>query len=492
MRFFVLLLSLIFLSAKGWGRDQCQWFPCPPVKESSPGEIRDTPTPVPPGVELLPPAVRKPSSIPWREWATSPEIWTILGVRSYLATGLERPRACRLRGGEGVFETGLRFRKPNFLGSQWTFEGYALFKGGVYDFLHDDYRTLFLDLRELKITSGDPLLRLPSRWTFTLGRQYMAEESGLWYRNYLDAIRADYRKGRWGFYLIGATRFEDSRVSNSEESIDLENHLYALGRFYFRDWFRALSLELLYENVDPDRKHKYQFFEAIVPQNSLLWLNLEGGKRWASGFRVWFRFSKIFGRSERMETLFKDSCSGKRFLVDKEKFWAGGKMWETGLAYFDEVKGLGFLVARGDGQNPYLQPRLANNRRRIFGWERFRVFGDLVNPRLENLFLWEIMGGVRLPEIWQGESWLECLFLGYRRLEPEKPLRISRHIAGALRPEGKDLGKELDILFEWRRKGSHRNLTLRLVGAYFWPEGAFYSDKPAYKVYLWVRWLFKH
>jgi len=427
------------------------------VKSSSPGKVVEGRYPPLPAGNLLPEPERE-VFIPWRKWADKPELWTVLGMRGHSAMGLDRPWGCRLRGGEGVFEAGIHFRKPGLFNRRWTLEGYALLKGGMYDFIHDEHRVLFLDLRELKLILEDPLLRLPFKWTVTIGRQYVAEDYGLWYRNYLDALRVDYQKGRWGFYLIGATRLEDHRVSNSEESVELENHYYALGRLYFRDWFKNLWGEFIYERTNPDRKRHYQFYESVVPDNSLLWFNLGGSVRWASGIDVWAVFSRLFGKTEDLTTSMDFSCSGRHTLMNSRRFWTSGDMLEAGVKYRDELKGLGVLVAVGEGKNLYVQPRLANNRRRLFGWERVRVFGDLLNPDLQNLFLWEVFGGVRFPRVLRGEAWLEALFVDYTRLRDKKPLKVSRYVADSLRPGGNHLGDELDVIFEWKRRAPSKKL----------------------------------
>lgn len=472
--------------------ERCRFVPCPPAEKlPQKGVEAEGRYPPLPNEGLLP-EERGEEFVPWREWATAPELWTVLGLRGYSVMGLKRPKGCRLRGGEGVLEAGLLFRKPHFFSEKWTLEGYALLKGGLYDFIHDEHRTLFLDLKEFKLILEDPLLRLPFKWTVTIGRQYVAEDTGQWYRNYLDALRVDYQKGRWGAYFIGATRFEDYRVSNSEESVDLKHHFYALGRIYYRDWFKGFWGELLYERTNPDRKRHYPFYESVVPDNRLLWLNLSGRMRWASGLEAWAVFSKLWGRTEDVKTAMRRSCSGERLVVDNDRIWADGYLWELGLKYKDEVKGLGLVVLRAGGDDLYVQPRLANNRRILFGWERFRAFGDLLHPRLQNLFLWGLFGGVKLPRVFKGEAWLEALFMDYARLEDKRPLRISRYTAGSLDRNGEHLGDELDVMLEWRKRAPSRKLFFRLVGAYFWPGEAFYSDKPAYKIYFSVRWFFRH
>ena len=440
----------------------------------------------------LEPELLKPVEIPWQDWAKKSDLWGIFGVRGYIATGLDRPRACRLRCGEGVLETGVRFRKPRLLDRKWTLYGYLLFRGGVYDFLHDDRRTLYLDLRELKLVYEDPLLAMPEKIKLSLGRQYLAEDSGLWYRNYLDGLRLDYRRSHRGFYLFAGGRFEDSRVSNSEETVNLKRHFYLVGRLFYQDWLRKGAVELLYEHVDPERKNIYPFYEPAIPRNRLLWLNLEAQKDWPSGWRLWARASKVWGRSERNFFHHPDPCSGNRETSRREGFWAGGLLWEGGLRFTDESKGLGMALTWAEGKDRYVQPRLANNRRRLFGWERLRFFGDLAHPRLENLLVWNVFGGLSLAPVLGGKVWLEFVFLKYLKVDGKELVRFSRCLNSPLRLGKKDLGEELDLILEWRRMDAENNWSLRLVGSYFWPEEAFLRRRPAYKIYFNFRWLVKH
>ncbi len=332
---------------------------------------------------------------------------------------------------------------------------------------------------------------MPQKFQFSLGRQYLTEDSGIWYRNYLDGLRFDYRRGRLGLYFFAGGRLEDSRVSNSEETVNLKGHLYGLARVFYRDWLKEGAIELLYEHIDPEGDDSYPFYRTIVPKNRLLWLNFEAHKAWPSGFRAWLRFSRVWGQTERINLVRPSPCSGERRILGRETISTGGFLWEGGFKFWDGGKGFGFVVARAEGDKLYVQPRLANNRRLLFGRQRLRFFGDLAHPRLENLLVWNLFGGLRIGSLLGGETRLGIVFLKYQRVAGNERVRFSRCLGSPLKPGKKDLGEELDLILEWQRMGARSNWSFRLVGSYFWPEEAFENRKPAYRIYFNLRWLIK-
>ncbi len=491
--FFCFLLSLLLFGPLGVATaSECTVPACPPP---SPPLTISTNTPV---AVVIPVPVERSEAVKdqinMKNIVKGTEWWAGMVLQGYDATGLITKDGCRLRGSELLGEPEFRFRKTQLFNKNWTLEGDIGVVWGDFRYIHQRHRAVYIDLKELKLRWADPLLRLPFKTNLVLGRQYVAEDSGLWYRNYLDAVRVNYLAEDRGAYLMAATRFEDSRVSNSQESVDLSGHSYLIGRVFWKGWRHELFLEGMYEHVNPrNRYESRRFYEEIAPQRRLWWVNLGGSKR-LTHLAFWLRGSVNWGSTERVYLRGRERCSGDRRAKRYQKINIFGGMVEGGAKWMDEMKGIGIrgAWASGHGHDFYLQPRIANNREKLFGFSSLHFLGDLSHPKLQNIWLVSVFGGLRLPLPYFTEGWLEALGVRSWRVNDSMSVAMSRYIAPAAYTQLEALGTEADLIVEGRRKGAKKDVTCSLVGSYFWPDNVFPDLRPAYEIYFRITFMFKH
>ena len=133
-------------------------------------------------------------------------------------------------------------------------------------------------------------------------------------------------------------------------------------------------------------------------------------------------------------------------------------------------------IARGSGGERsatldanFRQTGLQENKARLAGVKRLRIYGELLQPELSNLEVRSLSAGVRLLD----NSSLELIGYRYRQPVPSASIPGARLSADPLGVSG-DIGREIDVLLalrEWK----HFELTLRW--SRFTPGTAFAEDQ---------------
>jgi len=113
-------------------------------------------------------------------------------------------------------------------------------------------------------------------------------------------------------------------------------------------------------------------------------------------------------------------------------------------------------VGRDDA---FRQTGLQNNNTRFRGVDRFRVYGELLQPELSNLSIWTVALGKELGN----DRSVELVYHRYRQRHASDELRDVR-IDADLTGASTDVGEEIDLVFgieQWK------HIELELIGAGF-------------------------
>ena len=305
-----------------------------------------------------------------------------------------------------------------------------------------------------------------------VGRQRFFEEREWWWDENLDAIRMHFDLPNL-HVEVGVSRLL-GRVSTDEPHIDPEEEdvVRLLARATW-EWTDRNQLELFllrqWDGSDDDP------VGALVNPSredesdaSLLWVGASAGGRRkfdsSGAFNYWVDTALVDGR----ETFFDYTGTSTNRRVDSRTRhgvhgWAvdAGVTWKTLLPGRPALT-LGYAFGSGDrkGKNlarkddqkandrSFRQTGLQDNNDRFRGVDRFRYYGELLDPELSNLHVGTAGLGLRFFE----ESSVELVYHFYRQDEPAKFLRdseIRRQPAGRKR----GIGQEIDLVIgieEWK------------------------------------------
>ena len=363
--------------------------------------------------------------------------------------GLDPKDGCWRRGRELLGRLGYRFA---FDLGDWASLWGDIFGGiGYQKFNSTSRRRGWWDVRYLYLLTRTIDERKYPGFDLTLGRMPILEPRSFWYRNYLDGLRLRYQSTLLRGYIFAGGRFTDSRISTSEEKINLQGYKYLIGRldhqyyykqhlglFYIKEYKRNFS-----NTEGPD------VWEGVRPKANLNWLGLRlRGEKWRG--KYWLDISYMWGRRGFADTIFED-CSACKIVTATYTEGVHGFGGELGYKrVWGEVRkrGLGFrlAVAQGSsdrgGRNYYL-PRISTLMEPLFGPNRIRYYGELTNPELNNLIVLSLFGGQQVGE----ETWIELNLLKYLQYTASPYTPFSRYF---ISPNGdsRDLGYEIDLILD--------------------------------------------
>lgn len=318
-----------------------------------------------------------------------------------------------------------------------------------------------------------------------LGRQNFKDLREWWWDSDLDSIRLHYDYDRWHAEIAVAQ--ELGRISTREDFLDPEQ----------QDVLRVLG----HARVQVARRHHIEFFALhqndrsrtenvgrVVEKDredevdgNLTWVGLRARGRWGLGShgKLHYWWDGAFVRGEESEIDYDDT-GGERSLVDRvSEQRVRGWALDTGLTWATRGIGqpsltLGYAVgSAGDTDasldRSFRQTALQDNNGRFRGVDRFRYYGELLQPELSNLHIGTLSAGVALLE----SSSLELAYHYYHQVRAADSLRNVRLRAN---PDGRkrSIGHELDLVVgieEWKR------VRVELVGAVFRAGAAFDDER---------------
>ena len=343
-----------------------------------------------------------------------------------------------------------------------------------------------------------------SPFSLQVGRQRFSDDREWWWDDDLDAIRLHFDRSKLHFELGAAQLL--TRVDTEESHLDPEEE--DVLRFLARgawEWRKGHRVELfaLRQLDGSDTQARSAFMKDSREDESdadLWWVGaaLKGKKRlaslgtlsyWADGAIVDGRETFLdYGsiRTETDETRVVVDLRGNEILVPlrrngvdlRERHGVHGWGMDLGLSWQTPLPGhptltLGYALGSGDSRGKdeskqdrqeaqdrsFRQTGLQDNNGRFSGVDRFKYYGELLDPELSNLRIGTAALGFR---IWEKSS-VEILYHFYRQDHPAKFLRdagIRRQPAGRKR----GIGREIDVVIgieEWE------HVEIELIGAAF-------------------------
>ena len=444
----------------------------------------------------LPQPLKQPTEEEKRVETASSKTTTFIGetylfVDGSFVEGLDPRTGCRKRGRELIGRLGYRFVTDLF--NSFSVWGDIYGGLGYQRFRHTTRRKGWWDIRYLYLNTRTFEERNTPGYDLSLGRMPLLEPRGFWYRNYLDGLRLRYQSTLLNWYLFAGGRFNDSRVSSSEERINLQGYRYLVARadyqYYYRQhlgFFFIKEYKKRFSNLnDPS------VWKGVRPKENLNWLGvrLKGEKEWGS---YWLDLGYMWGKRGFTDSIEQDCTAYKVVTATYYKgvHGIGAEIGAKRLLGDERNKGVGFRFAVGQGSNSrtgstnFYLPKISTSMSYLFGPNRIRYYGELANPDLNNLVLLSLFGGYKVGE----DTWLEANLIKYLQYKISPYAPFSRYF---IAPNGKsrDLGTELDLLIDGEITGNGRWRYVA-AGTLFIPGGA-YSGKldqwNAYGVFLRIK-----
>ncbi|WP_298824609.1 alginate export family protein [uncultured Piscinibacter sp.] len=334
-----------------------------------------------------------------------------------------------------------------------------------------------------------------SPWSLQAGRVALIDRRAWWWDEDLDALRAVGAGEGWR--LESGLARELMRVSSSERS------LAPSARGVTR-WFGQASWR-------PAQRHALELFwllqhdgssspapgriaideEATDPSDlRARWLGLRasGQFRADNGLRLGYWADLAMLRGHEALTAFDEQADGSYLAGATARRRVRGHALDGGallILPWPLRPSIAAAYARGSGGElgatldaNFRQTGLQENKARLGGVKRLRVYGELLRPELSNLEVRTLALGIRVL----GNSSVELVGYRYRQPVPRNTIAGARLSVDPLGGNG-DIGREVDLLIavrEWK----HLELTLR--GSRFLPGAAFADDQrdPAHAIEL--------
>ncbi len=415
------------------------------------------------------------------------DVWSerYVTLNGHVAEGLKPIDTCRRKGHEILGRIGVRY-KFQILGSYgvWLDARLGL---GHQNYLDDNRNKLWLDVRQLYFSTRNPMgTNMPGVY-LSIGRIPVADVRGFWFYNSLDSIKAEYLSTQLnGFVLVG-TRFNDSRVSNSQEQNNIKDYDYLIGNLDYQFRYAnhaALFFVKEYSDIDNAVGDHHSVWEPAKPKNNLTWLGLRLrgaiGDDFEHYVRYWLDVAGVWGRTQNISEAACDECGGCRYVTGVSSTKAHGIGGELGALLRSGDFGVGAQI--GFAGKKFIQTRLSNNRAIMLGPTTVRYFGQLANPDLSNIVIAGLFGGYRV----RTNDWLELNLLKYMQYSKDYGTYFSRYLTST-NGNSRDLGYEADLIYEGEVRETASRWRYNVVGSYFRAGSAFNdvdSIKNAYSLYF--------
>jgi hypothetical protein len=301
-------------------------------------------------------------------------------------------------------------------------------------------------------------------------------------------VRAYLNFGRWSIAL--ATARDVARVSTLGEPEPADRDLArTLGHVTWR-WREGHRAELFY--LEQNDRSSSLAPGTTLPEDAvdesdadLRWLGLRAMGKTGSGragkMSYWVDTAVVRGTEDLADFDTNDDDIAtigsiehrdvRGWAVDLGASWTLPLDWEPTLT-------LSYALGSGDDgegtDGAFRQTGLDNNNTKFRGVDRFRVYGELLQPELSNLGILTASFGVELGR----DRSVEVVYHNYRQQHASDELRDAR-IDADLTGRSPDVGDELDLVFGFEH---WKHLELELVGSAFRSGDAFgeLADEWAY------------
>lgn len=299
-----------------------------------------------------------------------------------------------------------------------------------------------------------------SNLSLQIGRQNFYERRSWWWDQDLDAVRLHYNVPDLHAEISVARELGDVATELDRNDPQREDVLRILGNTAWR-WARNQRLDTFFLYHD-DRSRRHGIGQWVVkgredPSDATLtWVGgrLSGEIDFDAHGEVdyWIEGAAVHGHEQLLELHRVRGRPDRRVVTDRTKRDVSGWAFESGASWQAKFRGkptltLSYAFGSGDrdpGQGAdrsFRQTAIQGNKARFNGVDRFRYYGELVNPELSNLHIPTAALGF---SFWEASS-VEFLYHYYRQVHAADFLRNARIRAN---PEGRsaNIGQELDVV----------------------------------------------
>lgn len=328
-------------------------------------------------------------------------------------------------------------------------------------------------------------------WSLQLGRVALIDRRAWWWDDDLDAMRVQFEHKDWR--LDTGLSKQLGRVSSADDGITPESK--GVQRWFGQGTWKFASRQNLdvFWLLAKDRSGRLSPGTTVAADDvtdpsdlNARWLGARVSGEWRrpSGYRLayWADAAMLRGRETDFAEPSTDAVVGGRTRRVRGQALDVGATAHMPYPMRPSVT-LGYARGSGGERSARLdanfrQTGLQENKARLGGVKRWRMYGELLQPELSNLAVTKLGGGLRFLD----NSSVEMVVYGYRQPVPSVVLAGSRLGSSPLGRSG-DIGREIDLLIalrEWK----HLEFTLSL--ARFMPGSAFADNRrdPAYSVEL--------
>ena len=330
------------------------------------------------------------------------------------------------------------------------------------------------------------------------GRKQFRDDRGWWYDNQLDVAQLQYNSTLVTAEVSYGGRLIDERVISETQNIGFEDSEFLIGhldyQFYYQHHLQAFAL---YQNDDFSNNNIGRVVgggSSFNPELDLLWLGFRFNGLFSlpdrSKLNYWADFATVNG-SERDFITTNLSPTRKSITRIRDIDVSYGYGVDFGLAWKAANNSWGLAVnyafgsgdnSENDRQSSYRQPAISNNKGRVLGENRYRIYGELLRPELSNLQLFSLTAGRRLNDYY----WLQAIYFHYWQIEADEELDASNFIVSP-NGENKEIGNEIDLILvaTW-----NENINAELTLSGFRAGSAFDNaaeSKYAYKALLEIK-----
>ena len=336
---------------------------------------------------------------------------------------------------------------------------------------------------ESAIERGEMWVYVAGLWddhmALQIGRQNFAEDREWWWDADLDALRVYLNFDPWSLEL--ATARDVARISTLGEPEPADQDLArVLGHVTWR-WREGHRAEFFYLNQD-DRSGSLAPGTSMLEDEldesdgNLTWLGLRAMGKTDSGaagrLYYWVDTAVVRGTEEVADFDTNDEDIATVDSIERRdvRGWAVdlGASWTLPLSW-EPTLTLGYALGSGDDgegtDGAFRQTGLDNNNTKFRGVDRFRVYGELLQPELSNLGVLTASFGVELGN----DRSVEVVYHSYRQQHAADELRDVR-IDADLTGRSRDVGDELDLVFGFEH---WKHLEVELIGSAFRSGEAF-------------------
>jgi hypothetical protein len=320
---------------------------------------------------------------------------------------------------------------------------------------------------------------------FELGRLEFEDERRWWWDDELDAARVSYERDRFEIALAVAREIAPRRSDRSDVDPEHDRVLRLIAELSW-DWSPQHSIEA-FALHQGDRSGSERVGSLVRPHREddsdarLTWLGLRAMGGWSlhsdaivgywldTGFvdgDEWLaRFENAAPNWSRVESAERRSVRG--WAIDAGVNWILPWAFEPRV-HASGAYGSGDRHSETGSDHSYRQSGIHANETAFGGVQRFRQYGNLLDPELSNLVVVSLGVGIALLT----ESSIDLVYHHYRLVEPASKLRDAR-FEPTLDELHRELGDEVDLVLafeEWK------HLELEISASAFRAGSAFAFD----------------